>query len=111
MKVQPFGSLFVQIRDRKAPNSFLNLRQRLDIRVRTSEHVRWRQIIRVGVKTMPKVSQDCLAQVLRALESYEAEVNAAPLTRSTKQTYILHADHFVRWLQDKFEPCSTKKRS
>ena len=59
---------------------------------------------------MPEVSQDSLAQVLRALESYESEVNAAPLTRSTKHTYILHADHFVRWLQDDFEPGSTKKR-
>ena len=59
---------------------------------------------------MPKVSQDSLQQVLRALERYEAEVNAAPLTRSTKHTYILHADHFVRWLQDEFEPGGQNKR-
>lgn len=59
---------------------------------------------------MPKISQDSIQQVLRALERYETEVNAAPLTRSTKHTYILHADHFVRWLQDEFEPGSQNKR-
>ena len=58
---------------------------------------------------MPKVSQKSIAEILRALERYEAEVNVAPLTRSTKHTYILHADHFVRWLQDDFEPGSNKK--
>ena len=59
---------------------------------------------------MPKISQDCLTQVLRAMERYEEEVNATTMTRSTKHTYILHADQFVRWLNDEFEPGSTKKR-
>ena len=60
---------------------------------------------------MPKVSQNSIAEVLRALEKYEAEVNTAPLTRKTKNTYISHADNFVRWLQDDFEPGVKKKRS
>ena len=53
---------------------------------------------------MPKVSQDILQRVRAALKRYQAEVDAAPLTRSTKRTYNLHAEHFVRWLADDFEP-------
>ena len=26
------------------------------------------------------------------------------LTRSSKDTYLLHARHFVRWLKDDFKP-------
>lgn len=59
---------------------------------------------------MPKVSHDILQRVRAALERYQAEVDAAPLTRSTKHTYILHAEHFVRWLDDDFEP-GIQKRS
>ena len=59
---------------------------------------------------MPKISQDCLAQVLGALERYKKEVNAAPIAGNTKNTYILHSNNFVRWLNDEFEPGGRNKR-
>lgn len=53
---------------------------------------------------MPKISRDALRQVQDALEQYEDEVDDSLLKRSTKHTYILHAQNFVRWLDDDFEP-------
>ena len=58
---------------------------------------------------MPKVSSEVLKAVRDALERYEAEVTDTPLTPSAKKTYILHAEHFVRWLNDDFEPGATLK--
>ena len=58
---------------------------------------------------MSKVSRDCLVQILSAIELYKNEVNSTPMKVSSKNTYILHADHFVRWLQDDFEPGVTLK--
>jgi len=60
---------------------------------------------------MPKVSQDTLTQVLNALEQYKAEISGAPLADSTKATHVLHANNFVRWLQDDFEPGVNKRVS
>ena len=59
---------------------------------------------------MPKISQDCLAQVLSAFERYKEEVNAAPIADNTKNTYISHTDQFVRWLNDGFEPGDKNRR-
>ena len=53
---------------------------------------------------MPKINNDALRQVQEALDRYEKEVNAKPLAPSSRKTYILHAWHFVRWLNDDFEP-------
>ncbi len=59
---------------------------------------------------MPKINQDALRQVQEALDRYEKEVNATSLARSSKSTYILHAWHFVRWLNDDFEPGANLRR-
>ena len=59
---------------------------------------------------MPQISRDSPAEIMNALERYVTEVNAAPLALRTKNTYILHADSFVRWLKDEFEPGVNKKR-
>ena len=56
---------------------------------------------------MPKISDDALRQVQEAFGRYENEVNAEALAASSKKTYILHAWHFVRWLDDDFEPGGT----
>ena len=53
---------------------------------------------------MPKIKNDALLQVQGALDRYEKEVEATNCTPKTKETYILHAQHFVRWLDDDFEP-------
>jgi hypothetical protein len=55
---------------------------------------------------MPKLPTELLTQIGAALERYELEVRAAPLTQTTQDTYVLHAAHFVRWLADDFVPGS-----
>ena len=56
---------------------------------------------------MPKISNDALRQVQEALDRYEEEVNGTTLASTSKATYILHSHHFVRWLDDDFEPGGT----
>lgn len=53
---------------------------------------------------MPKLDRDVMRLVQDALGSYEEEVEVTECTRSTKNTYLLHARQFVRWLNDDFEP-------
>ena len=59
---------------------------------------------------MTKISSDALQQVQAALRRYEEEVNSTDCTKSTKDTYMLHARHFVRWLDDDFEPGSNLRK-
>lgn len=58
---------------------------------------------------MPHVPNDALRQVQEALERYEKVVEDSCLKRSTRDTYIVHARNFVRWLDDDFEPGGTLK--
>ncbi len=53
---------------------------------------------------MAKISPEALREVQRALEEYEAEVQATNLTEDSKKTYLGHTRHFVRWLNDDFSP-------
>ena len=55
---------------------------------------------------MAKLSQDALSRVQAALRDYIAEVEASKLRPKAKGTYIRHAQTFVRWLDDDFEPGS-----
>ena len=57
-----------------------------------------------------KVRVETFHTIQRALEEYKREVEGANLAPTTKATYILHADHFVRWLKDDFEPGGTLRR-
>ena len=59
---------------------------------------------------MPKVSPEILKAVQDALDRYEREVEDTPLATSAQNTYLLHARHFVRWLDDDFEPGATLKK-
>ena len=59
---------------------------------------------------MPRVSAEVLNVVKDALSRYETEIEDAPLTRNTKDTYILHARYFVRWLDDDFKPGARLRR-
>ena len=56
---------------------------------------------------MPRISRNALRQVRDALGQYEMQVDASPLALNTKNTYLLHARNFVRWLDDDFEPGAT----
>lgn len=58
---------------------------------------------------MTQLHPDLLRQVEEALQRYTGEVEEANLTQSTKDTYLLHAKHFVAWLKGEFEPGSRKK--
>ena len=53
---------------------------------------------------MPEINAEALRLVNEALERYEHEVDATNLTPESKRTYIGHAQQFVRWLDDDFEP-------
>ena len=55
---------------------------------------------------MAKLDSETLEKVQDLLEGYEREVEATGLQPSSKSTYILHARHFVRWLDDDFDPGS-----
>lgn len=55
-----------------------------------------------------RISPAALTEVRRALGEYEHTVGAAPLTGSTKATYLVHARNFVRWIEGSFEPGSRR---
>ena len=50
-----------------------------------------------------KVSSQALAEIRLALREYEKEVSASGVKPNTEKTYLLHANHFVRWLEGDFE--------
>ena len=56
---------------------------------------------------MAKIGSQALAAVKTALKHYEAEVKASKLQPESKRTYLLHAWHFVRWIEDDFTPGGT----
>ena len=53
---------------------------------------------------MSKINREALNLVMDALDQYEKEVEGTHLKVPSKRTYLLHARHFVRWLEDDFEP-------
>ena len=59
---------------------------------------------------MPKVSSISLQEIQEALERYRLEVEATRMTVKTKHTYLLHAENFVRWLSDDFNPGANVRR-
>ncbi|MCY4547710.1 MAG: hypothetical protein OXC28_05025 [Defluviicoccus sp.] len=54
-----------------------------------------------------KIRPECLGEVQHALEKYREIVERTALAPNTKHTYLLHAENFVRWLRDEFEPGRT----
>lgn len=53
---------------------------------------------------MAIISPQELTAIKAALKRYEIEVKASKLQPKSKQTYLLHAEHFVRWLEGDFTP-------
>ena len=47
-----------------------------------------------------------MEEVRQALRRYVSEVEASPLKQSSKWNFVLHAENFVRWLEDSFNPGS-----
>ena len=50
------------------------------------------------------VSSKALEEIEAALREYEREVESSNMTPSTKHTYMLHSENFVKWLKDEFVP-------
>jgi hypothetical protein len=48
-----------------------------------------------------------LRAIEQALDRYRKEVEATQLQPLSKQTYLLHATNFVRWLKGEFTPGAT----
>ena len=55
---------------------------------------------------MTRISSSALEEVRKALRTYENEVNdpKTNLARHTRETYLVHAEHFVRWMAGDFTP-------
>ena len=59
---------------------------------------------------MEKVSSVSLREIREALARYRLEVETTQMTSATKRTYLLHAENFVRWLADDFNPGANVRR-
>ena len=57
---------------------------------------------------MPRINN--IEEIQAALIDYESAVNESSLKDSSKFTYLLHAHHFVRWLDNDFEPGERLRR-
>ena len=55
------------------------------------------------------VSSKALQEIETALREYEREVQASKMTPSTKHTYLLHTENFVKWLKGDFVPGARKQ--
>lgn len=51
-----------------------------------------------------QVSRKTLQEIEVALREYEEEIRASNMTPSTKHTYLLHSENFVKWLKGEFVP-------
>ena len=56
---------------------------------------------------MAKIGQQALKEVKIVLERYETEVKRSKLRPESKRTYLIHARHFVRWIEGDFTPGGT----
>lgn len=56
-----------------------------------------------------RVSSKTLQEIEAAFREYEREVESTNITPSTKQTYLLHSENFVKWLKGEFVPGGRKK--
>ena len=59
---------------------------------------------------MAKIKKKHLRSVRIALRDYKAEVKNSSLSPTTKDTYVLHATNFVRWLNGDFQPGGGRSR-
>jgi hypothetical protein len=55
-----------------------------------------------------KISNTLLKEIEGALSEYKNVVDSTNMTSSTKKTYVLHSENFVRWLKGEFVPGGTK---
>ena len=51
-----------------------------------------------------RVSRDALAEVEQAYVEYKQVVEPSGMALTSRKTYVIHADQFVRWLRREFQP-------
>lgn len=56
------------------------------------------------IKMAAKPLSDFISHVREAFEDYRAEVETSNLAPASKDTYLRHAETFVRWIEGDFEP-------
>jgi len=56
---------------------------------------------------MFEIDRGALDEVETAFQRYKAAVEASALQSSTKRTYLLHSENFIRWLRGEFKPGRT----
>jgi len=56
-----------------------------------------------------RVSNNTLEEIESALREYEKEVELSNMTPSAKQTHLLRAENFVKWLKGEFTPGARKR--
>ncbi len=60
-----------------------------------------------------RITREALEEVQRALAVYEELLASLEQTRvikeSTRQTYMVHSDNFVRWMRGEFDPGARNK--
>ena len=55
---------------------------------------------------MARLDPVCRQKVKEALEVYSKEVEESNLAQTAKDTYLRHAETFVKWLHEDFVPGS-----
>ena len=53
---------------------------------------------------MTKIDDATMKEIERLLDEYRRVLFNSPLSMTTKNSYRVHAEYFVRWLADDFEP-------
>ena len=53
---------------------------------------------------MAKVDDKTMAEIKRLLDEYRGVLRASRLSLDTQNSYRVHAEYFVRWLDNDFEP-------
>lgn len=56
---------------------------------------------------MVRIEPKALKAIIAALDDYKEETLKSKLQQTSKQTYLLHANNFVRWLEGDFTPGGT----
>ena len=51
-----------------------------------------------------RISYKALAEVEQAYAEYKQVVETSSMALTSRKTYIIHADQFVRWLKQEFQP-------
>jgi hypothetical protein len=70
---------------------------------------RWKiNLVRNEAKS-PKVMPAVIFGAESALSAYRFEIESSDLSASSKETYLLHAEQFVRWMKGEFKPGSHVK--